>query len=158
MARKISALRARCSQSDRIWSWAVHTLQSHDSAQQDTLAVAAFFVCRAADTLLPVRIRVQVGLPRLFRLLTAFRSTSQRGAANLYTSSLRPWLAGMRLPWTKDSAPPTEPWSALEHVVWASEKHTPEKAVALAATVPLVLECHLAVERCVALRHRRSGA
>ena len=87
--------------------------------------------------------------PLRFQLLTVqmLRSTAQRGAANLYTSSLRPWLAGMRLPWAQGSAPHTEPWSAHEHVVWASEKHTPEKAVALAATVPLVLECYLAVER-----------
>ena len=78
-------------------------------------------------------------------------SIAQRGAANLYTSSLRPWLAGMRLPWAQDSTVPMAPWSAHEHVVWASEKHTPEKAVALAAAVPLVLQCHLAVERRVSL-------
>lgn len=77
----------------------------------------------------------------------AFRLTAQRGAADLYTTSLRPWLADMHLPWTSDAAPSTEPWSALEHVLWASQQ-TPYKAAALAAHVPLLLECYLAVERC----------
>ena len=108
-------------------------------------------MCRAADTLLPVRhVSCEAPTSHSVQLLTGMSSTTQRGAANLYTSSLRPWLAGMRLPWAQDSVPHTEPWSALEHVVWASEKHTPEESVALAATVPLVLECYLAVERCVA--------
>ncbi len=32
------------------------TLQGHNSTQNDAVAVAAFFVCRAADTLMPVRL------------------------------------------------------------------------------------------------------
>jgi hypothetical protein len=34
----------------------VLTLQGHNSTQNDAVAVAAFFVCRAADTLMPVRL------------------------------------------------------------------------------------------------------
>ncbi len=80
--------------------------------------------------------------------------TAQRGAADLYTNTLHPRLADMHLPWTNDAASPAEPWSALKHVEWASTQ-TPGKAAALAAQVPLLLECYIAVERCAFQRHFR---
>lgn len=96
--------------------------------------------------LLPVR--QHAGRTPMALVMTCVnRVTAQRGAADLYTGSLRPWLTEMHLPWTTDAALQNEPWSALEHVLWAS-KLAPDKAAAVAAQVPLLLECYFAVERC----------
>jgi hypothetical protein len=72
---------------------------------------------------------------------------TQKKAADLYTSCLKPWLCELRLPWGKEEAlAQPEPWSALEYVRWAAS-HPSSRAASLAAQLPVLLACFLSVER-----------
>lgn len=141
-------------QSDRIWNWALNTLRNAGVSPSSSVEVAALFIARAADMLTMAR-RCVCSLCAAHAAASADNGArsprpcvTQRNAANLYTTALKPWLVELRLPWASDA---TQPFSALEHVRWVASQ-PPERASELPLQVPAVLSSYLAVGRCAALR------